>query len=271
METAESIRDEGLSVARFGDGEFNLMFRKHGINFQEYDAELSKELIDLAENMRHTKNGKLRLALPHALVNTRLDKPSVKFFWWNYTVKNGFALARAFNNNEYLDTNFSRTVSELSNHEYVRKHVELTKSIWAGRNVVIVEGKGTKFGVGNDLLDGALKVERIICPVINAFSVIDEIEKQVSNVSECLDNPLILLALGPTATVLAARFSNEGLQAVDIGHFDLQYEYLMKNRFKKIRIDGKYNNELINPLSTNVKKDNQYESEIFADVERGFE
>ena len=36
---------------------------------------------------------------------------------------------------------------------------------------------------------------------------------------------LILLALGPTATVMAYNLAQKGYQAIDIGHIDIEYEW----------------------------------------------
>ena len=56
-------------------------------------------------------------------------------------------------------------------------------------------------------------------------------------------NDLVLLALGPTATVLAYDLSKNGIQAVDIGHVDIEYEWCRLGTRQKVAIDGKYVNE----------------------------
>ena len=42
------------------------------------------------------------------------------------------------------------------------------------------------------------------------------------NVSRVMLGGLVLLALGPTATVLAARLVKVGVQALDVGHIDVE-------------------------------------------------
>ena len=54
---------------------------------------------------------------------------------------------------------------------------------------------------------------------------------------------LVLIALGPTATVLAYDLSNLGYQAIDIGHTDIQYELFLRNATDMIQIPYKYVNE----------------------------
>ena len=54
---------------------------------------------------------------------------------------------------------------------------------------------------------------------------------------------LILIALGPTATVLAYDLAKEGYWAIDIGHLDLEYEWFLKGEGYSY-IPQKYNNEV---------------------------
>ena len=49
------------------------------------------------------------------------------------------------------------------------------KKIFSDRDLIIVEGEKTRFGVGNDLLSGAKSVRRIIAPAKNAFDKYKEI------------------------------------------------------------------------------------------------
>ena len=115
------------------------------------------------------------------------------------------------------------------------------KQIWQDKDIVIVEGKLSRLGVGNDLFDNVKSLKRILCPAENAFDKYDEI------FAECLKQPkekLFLLALGPTATVLAYDLCNKGYQALDVGHIDICYEWKLRGAIGKIAIPGKYVNEV---------------------------
>ena len=52
-----------------------------------------------------------------------------------------------------------------------------------------------------------------------------------------------LLALGPTATVLAYDLCKAGYRALDIGHLDICYELLLRGESHMVAIEGKYVNE----------------------------
>ena len=57
---------------------------------------------------------------------------------------------------------------------------------------------------------------------------------------------MIIMALGPTATVLAADFAMMNMQALDIGHIDIEYEWYLQGAKERVAIPGKYTNEAPN-------------------------
>ena len=132
-------------------------------------------------------------------------------------------------NRIYYNAFFTRVYMQLNktdeHYQYCGRYYEKIKKIWAGRDVVICEGEGTRFGMFNDLLDGAKSISRIICPARSAFDKYDEILSAFNDIS--LDR-LVLAALGPTATVLAYDLCNKGYQAIDIGAMDLEYEWFLR-------------------------------------------
>ena len=77
-------------------------------------------------------------------------------------------------------------------------------------------------------------IQRIICPVINAFNlyskIVNTVKKKVSK------NKLILIALGPTATLLSFDLYKLGYQSIDVGHVDIEYEWFLRNAKRKIPI-----------------------------------
>ena len=69
---------------------------------------------------------------------------------------------------------------------------------------------------------------------------------------------MILISLGPTATILTYDILKLGNQIIDFGHFDIQYEYYLRNATKKIKIPKKYVAEVkdgsVNISSVNDKE-----------------
>ncbi|MCT0013512.1 GT-D fold domain-containing glycosyltransferase [Weissella confusa] len=84
-ETIEKVVEERKSLARYGDGEFNIMLQHKGIRFQEYDSQLAAELeLPFKENLDN-----LIVAVPHGFVSTKQDRLEIKAFWWHYIFKSG--------------------------------------------------------------------------------------------------------------------------------------------------------------------------------------
>lgn len=213
------------SIARCGDGEFKLIMGEN-ISFQKYDARLAERLKKILEN----KNDKILVGIPDAFgicFNDYMRKVMVAV---RKTIYQYLDFSKT-----YIDTNVTRQmifVNEQQGNDYYNK----IKMLWRAKDIVIVEGAGSRLGVGNDLFAGAASVQRIICPIKDAFSKYDEI------LAECLkqsQDKLFVLALGPTATVLAEDLTNEGYRALDIGHLDTAYEAFLRKSQNFVHIEGK--------------------------------
>ena len=165
---------------------------------------------------------------------------------------------------EYVTSNLTRLYIRYKDRSNTGKYFSMLKQIWKNRDVVICEGAQTRVGVGNDLLSKCKSVRRIICPSENAFSKYDEILTRLKQESK---DTLILFALGPTATVLAYDLAKEGYQALDMGHFDIEYEWYKRNAKKQEKIANKYTNEVLNGNITINVYDKKYLSEIIDNFE----
>ena len=75
----------------------------------------------------------------------------------------------------------------------------------------------------------------------NAFSKFEEILETLQKEKK---DSLILISLGPTATLLSYNLAKMGYQTLDIGHFDIEYEWYLRGVSKKEKIENKYTNEV---------------------------
>ena len=137
------------------------------------------------------------------------------------------------------------------------------KMLWDQRDLLIIEGEKTKLGVGNDLLQNAASVKRILCPPQNAFDSYDEI---LRTALDAYKGELVLIALGPAATDLAYDLSRNGIQALDVGHMDIEYEWMLQRATEKVQIAGKYTNEANSGVEIGECTDPQYLSQIILRV-----
>ena len=143
------------------------------------------------------------------------------------------------------------------------KRFGLIKRIWDKRDIVIVEGDKTRTGYGNNLLDNAASIRRILAPTQNAFSVYEKVLNAVLKIEK---DELILIALGPAGKVLVYDLTELGYQAVDVGQVDIDYEWYKAGKGTRIPVPNKYVSQLP-PMPVVDVKDIRYLSEIICKIE----
>lgn len=237
-ETIEKIV-QGYSISRYGDGEFDIAFRKKSINFQEYDLELSNYLKEIL----NSSLPKHLVAIPRTLIEIKNLKDNEKYFWSRYYLKQKKKLKENISNEKvYFDSMISRFYMPYIKFEENIKDIENLINYFSNKKILIIEGENTRFGLGNSLLKDALEIQRVILPDKNGFKKYKIILDFVLN-NFTKDN-IILIALGPTATVLAYEFCKNGYQALDIGHMDVEYEWYLLKAKRKIDLQYKSVNEV---------------------------
>ena len=262
VETLNYIYEKRLSVSRYGDGELAIM-RKYSIGFQKYNPTLSQRLKEIANE----RNEHVLVCIPYPLVNCDDLKHKSQQFWKHEGYSKYHLWIKYFHNQKILgDTQISRFYIDFKDgNKNAGQILPLWFKIWENRNILIVEGKDTRLGVGNDLLKKARSVRRIIAPSLNAFEKYEVILDTILQNAEKDD--LILLALGPTATVLAVDLSKQGLQAIDMGHIDIEYEWFLMNAQDKVKIANKAVNEAPGGLKVEAAVNNEiYNNQIIGEI-----
>jgi glycosyltransferase family protein len=261
--TIRYIKQTNCSVARFGDGEFGIMLRQNGPTFQQATDEMAVAIAKVFDNIPSN----LLICLPRAFISTRGLKVHGKRFWNGWSLNNLPEVTQAispFVGKKYRfgDANISRPYSPYTSNRKAQKLFPMLKSLWEERDILFIEGEKTRLGVGNDLFSNAKSIKRILCPAENAFDVYDRI---LETVKVSWRGELVILALGPTATVLASDLSKLGIQALDLGHIDIQYEwYLGGTSF--VPVKGKYTNETLDGRQPEDCVNSEYLSQIIAEV-----
>lgn len=243
--TIGKIINERLSVARFGDGELRLMLQvDQGGTFEVNSQNLAIALKSLLKS----NQSNLLICLPTVYHRQMTLKFSGKVFWirevgrflpqyYGY-LNHNYVYGDAFFTRPYRDQNITYSVA--------KQRFEQVRGLWDKRPVLMVEGTLTRFGMGNDLLNNARSIDRILAPATNAFESLDGILRAIERYLREVrtEDLLILIALGPSATVLAGRITQKfGIQPIDIGHLDIEYEWFLRHATEKIVIAGKYVNE----------------------------
>lgn len=239
-DTISYILKNKCSIARFGDGEIDLMIGI-SIGFQEKNKNLRDCLREV-----HTTD-KCLVCIPYvfdkSFFNKEVFKPSAYKFWRKHLFRRKRYYKKYFMKNSVMGNTFiTRFYMDFINPIDVKGHVKNLKKLWNKRDVIFVEGEKTRLGIGNDLFDNANSIRRILCPATDAFNKYDEIVSAIKEVAKKDD--LIICALGPTATILAYNLSNE-YQVFDLGHIDIEYEWFLRSAKEKIPIENKYVNECV--------------------------
>lgn len=229
-ETLRQVGESRLSIARFGDGELRWMLNHESARFQSSTPELA---FALKAVLRSPADGCL-VCIPPQLIDLKGRVTRSRAYWsyciglegeeWSHNIDK----ERCYGNTDC--SRFYITYSD-KRSSVMDGRVELWHDIWRDRSVLVVEGSETRLGLGNDLLSGAVAIRRIVVPPKNAFRYRKKILSAIArNVDEA---DLILLAMGPTATVVANDLCGLGFQALDVGHLDLEFGwYRMKARHK---------------------------------------
>lgn len=258
--TVSFILEKGSSISRFGDGEFNLM-NGVGIKFQSADKELQKRLQEIACSEKE----KVLICLPDVFAKHKLnDLSDESKKWW----KRNLFLTRGywyefFKNELYGDANISRfyvNKSDKDKYDYVQR----LKLLWKNKKVLIIEGKKSRLGMGNDLFENTNCIYRLLCPQSNAYEKYNEILDTTKQILNQYDIDLIICALGPTATVLSYDLSDI-IQTLDMGHVDIEYEWFLKKSDIEIAVDNKMMSEVSDTCGDNVTE--TYAQQIVGEIE----
>ncbi|WP_166667241.1 GT-D fold domain-containing glycosyltransferase [Companilactobacillus nuruki] len=269
-ETVNYIINNGVSVSRFGDGEFQWIFQNRSErNFEKNSPILSEELLKSLK----VNDKRLMICIPDIFNGLDQYNIEAREYWGLFLGLYGRSWISILNKNkQYYDTQFTRPYMDYNNKENAKKKFELLKKIWEKRDILIVEGEKSRFGVADDLLDNAGKINRILAPSENAFEKYDEIYQSILDYVNLKDNVLVLVSLGPTATILAANLIKYGVQTIDIGHLDIEYNWYLMGSTTKQAVEGKYVNEVVtkgykvNEITDDLSKKN-YELQIIERIE----
>ena len=257
-ETLKELINSDKSISRYGDGEFNLTWGE-SLPFQRHSEKLSERLKEILIS----DNENCLIAIPDIFKSLKVYSLDAQNFWRKFVVNSREKIYQIIDfKKQYYDTEVSRPYMDLADKSDVGNYFSEFKKLWQGKDIVFVEGEKSRLGYKNDLFKGAKSIKRILCPAKNAYSRYDEI------FNECLKqdkNSLFILALGPTATVLAYDLSKKGLRALDLGHIDIEYEWFIMKANKKMPIKNKYVNECKNGKNPDNVDDTEYKNQIIAD------
>lgn len=239
-ETLDAILKRKASIARFGDGEFDIIFgRKQG--FQVYNNKLQSRLQQVLKS--NGESHTFLVGIPDCYGDLSHFIPEAQHHWKIRLDKERYKWYKILNRKQpYYQSQISRFYYDWADKSRSKIWSNKLKRIWENRNLLIIEGSKSRMGVGNDLFKNCKSIRRILCPAVNAFDKYDEILTRSAQIA--LNEDLILIALGPTASILAYDLHQLGYQAIDIGHIDIEYEWMKMGVLEKVIVPGRFVNEI---------------------------
>lgn len=259
-QTIDFLVKQKASISRYGDSEFLYIIDKISLPYQAFDEKLRQRMIEIliSNHPGHV------VGLPIGYYSLDNLIPDSQHFWrsqitWTYPRLRKFLDLDKI----YFNASMTRVYVTFDNKEDCPRIFSNLMKLWEGRDVLLIEGERSRLGMGNDLFSKSLSVKRILAPQHHAFAKYDEILSEALKYS---DDHLILIALGPTATVLAYDLAIKGYQALDIGNVDIEYEWFLRGAVSKVKIPGKYTSEAVGGRVVEDITDETYDSQIITRI-----
>lgn len=240
-ETIKELADTEKSMVRFGDGEIMAIAGKN-LTLQKVKPEITEGL----KRILGYEHDGLMVTIPEIFGDMTLYRKESRQFWKEHLLFYRRIYDKYCNTEKvYYSTSFSRFYYAFEDKRICDKWAEQIRQIWKDRDVVVVEGERTHNGVGNNLLDTARTIERIIGPSSNAFDRLEEILDFCRTYSK---DRLFLVSLGIAAKFVVEKLFLEGYRVLDIGNLDTEYEWYLhggkeKTALAKHEVTGWESNE----------------------------
>ncbi|WP_027397416.1 GT-D fold domain-containing glycosyltransferase [Anaerovibrio lipolyticus] len=262
-DTSEAINkmaDGGCSFIRFGDGEFEIMAGKNRAPFQRCSDELGLRLREIVQV--NEKNLLLGIADNYGELDKYTEDIADGIREYMTEDVRRFHLSVLNMSMTYYDAYMFKPYMPYKDKENTPRRIANIKRIWDNKNIVIIEGDKTRTGAGNDLLDNAATIERVLAPTKNAFDRYNEIKNKAMNLPK---DKLILMVLGPAGKVLAYDLFKAGYQVVDIGQIDMDYDWYKAGLGYKVSNKYKYVSQIADQEILDID-DPKYYGQIIAKI-----
>lgn len=229
-ETIDVLLNTGKSMVRFGDGEI-VMIKGGDLILQKASPEIAEGLAGILAYPYDD----LIVTIPGIFETLSDHRRESRQFWRDHLLFCRKTYERYCNPDRvYYSTFVSRCYYYAADRSGCGAQFAKIRKIWENRDIVVVEGERTHNGVGNDLLDTAHSIERIICPPSDAYKAVPAI------LDACMaygKDRLFLLSVGVAAKFLAVALFERGYRVLDIGNLDMEYEWYVRRSPGKMKLE----------------------------------
>lgn len=225
-ETLDELLSSGKSLVRFGDGEI-VMIRGKNLKLQKAAPEIAEGL----KRILGYEHKELMVTVQGIFGGMELYHKKSRRFWKDHLLFFRKVYEQYCSQEKmYGDTAVTRCYYSFENKDKCAAWFDKFRQLWKNKNIVVVEGSRTHNGVGNNLLDTAARVDRIICPPKDAYASYDRIYEACKSFPQ---ETMFLLSLGVTAKFLAENLFLAGYRVIDIGNLDMEYEWFLQGARQK--------------------------------------
>lgn len=229
-ETIDELLHTEKSMVRFGDGEV-VMIKGRDLVLQKAQPEIAEGL----KKILAYPYDDLIVTIPGVFDTLSDHTKESRQFWRDHLLMCRKTYEKYCNPDRvYYSTFISRCYYFAKDKNRCAQWYDGIRDIWKDRSVVVVEGERSHNGVGNDLLDRAAGVERIICPPKDAYGSLNRILEACMQYDR---DRLFLLSVGVAAKFIAMELFEKGYRVLDIGNLDMEYEWYVRGADHKIPLE----------------------------------
>ena len=213
--TISDLVEKKMSITRFGDGEYHLCLGK-SIGFQKQSFNLGFRMYKILSDSKseHCMIG----IIPYQLKG--LNDYSTDFWYENID----YILKVLNKKTLYYNARITR--------ELTANNIMQLKKVWENRDVIFITGKGSRFNENHTIFDNIATKQSLFTTAKNAWNDYNQTYQNVLEVTKSISNPIVICAIGPTASILAYDLSMLNIQCLDIGHITNIYDKLFYNAEK---------------------------------------
>lgn len=229
-ETIDELLHTEKSMVRFGDGEI-VMIKGRDLVLQKAQPEIAEGL----KKILAYPYDDLIVTIPGVFDTLSDHTKESRQFWRDHLLMCRKTYEKYCNPDRvYYSTFISRCYYFAKDKNRCAQWYDGIRDIWKDRSVVVVEGERSHNGVGNDLLDRAAGVERIICPPKDAYGSLNRIMEACMQYDK---DRMFLLSVGVAAKFIAMELFEKGYRVLDIGNLDMEYEWYVRGADHKIPLE----------------------------------
>lgn len=223
IDFVQKIQESPRSFVRFGDGEVKLMMGM-GQPFQKYDEVLVQKMYQIIRN----RQSDLYIGLNKGYFRSAFrDMDGGRYNRINGTTFRRFFLKNCCPDNSYFDASCTMAYFAFDGSYDLEAHFERMKSLFEGRDLLILSGKGVLEKLKYDVFQRANSKKVIHGPARHAFDKYDELIENVRQNAE-KGKTTVCVILGMAGKAMVRDLTDEGYMVWDIGHMAKDYDYYMR-------------------------------------------